>query len=114
MLPLYLHFSFGRGDPAYVLAQIAFALFVAFLMVSRIPHFSGKRVPRVPREYLAAVLLSVVVLILLVATYPMPMLVILTALYLALIPLAVSRHRAWRRSDRSRDRGSAGPLQGAP
>jgi CDP-diacylglycerol--serine O-phosphatidyltransferase len=78
---------------------IVYVLVVALLMVSRIPHFSGKQVGRVPREYLIFVLFGVAVLLMLIATYPIEMLAAITVIYLALIPLAVVRHRAFARAD---------------
>ncbi len=74
-------------------------LLIAFLMASRIPHFSGKRIGRIPREYVLPVLFGVVVIVLLLATYPMEMLVCLSFVYLATIPLAVYRYKAFEAAD---------------
>ena len=91
MLPLYLHFSVldDMGGRAWSFVEIAFVLFVAGLMASRIPHFSGKRIGRIPREHVIPVLFGIAVVILLLATFPMGMLAVLTIGYLALIPLSV-------------------------
>lgn len=102
MLPLYLHF--GVGLPAErTLAgfESIYVLLVAWLMASRIPHFSGKKIGRVPREWFIPVLFGVMVAMLLLATYPMQMLIALSVGYLALIPLAVRRFRAFRAADQA-------------
>jgi CDP-diacylglycerol--serine O-phosphatidyltransferase len=97
LLPLYLNLSdlvALPNDPRFVPFEIAYVLFVAFLMASRIPHFSGKQMRRVPRERVIAVLFAVAVLILLIATFPMEMLIALTLLYLVLIPFSMRSYRA--------------------
>jgi len=101
LLPLYLALSglpLPKG-PSVVGVEIAYVLFVAFLMASRIPHFSGKKIGRIPREYVIVVLFGVAVVILLLATFPMEMLVALTLAYLATIPFAVRRFKAYERSN---------------
>jgi len=101
LLPLYLALSglpLPKG-PSVVSVEIAYVLFVAFLMASRIPHFSGKKIGRIPREYVIFVLFGVVVVVLLLATFPMEMLVALTLAYLATIPFAVRRFKAYERRD---------------
>lgn len=101
MLPIYLHLSF-LGMPqsrAFVPFEIAYVLVIAFLMVSRIPHFSGKQVGRVPREFLLLAMFGAVAFILLLATFTMEMLLLLSLAYLAMIPLAIRRHGALVRAD---------------
>ncbi len=97
LLPLYLSLSvIGLPVTAQVAPfEIAYVLFIAFLMASRIPHFSGKKIGRVPREYVIAVLFGVAVIVLLLATYPMEMLVGLSFVYLATIPLAVRKFKRY-------------------
>jgi CDP-diacylglycerol--serine O-phosphatidyltransferase len=105
LLPLYLSLSvlpFPHG--AYVVPiEIGYVLFVAFLMASRIPHFSGKKIGRIPREYVIVVLFGVAVTILLLATFPMEMLVVLSLLYLATIPIAIRRFKALQARDAARE-----------
>lgn len=94
LLPLYLHYSV-LGWPAageYVPLQIAYVLIIAFLMASRVPHYSGKSTDRVPREYFALLLLAVAVIVLMLASYPMEMLAILAVVYLAVIPFSAYRY----------------------
>jgi CDP-diacylglycerol--serine O-phosphatidyltransferase len=94
LLPLYLNLSelHVPADHRFVPWHIGYVLAIAFLMVSRIPHFSGKGRGRVPREYVVFVLFAVATSLLLLATWPMEMLVALCVLYLAMIPLAVRRY----------------------
>ena len=107
LLPVYLNLLGLEHQHAFVPYEIAFTLFVAFLMVSRIPHFSGKNMGRVPREYVILVLFAVVVLILLLATYPFEVLVGMTLFYLLMLPFSVRRHGQLVRSDRERQESAA-------
>ena len=100
MLPLYLHFGLGMAnDRAYVPYEIGYVLLIAFLMASRIPHFSGKRIGRVPREWFIPVLLGTIAALLLIAMFPMQMLIALSVSYLALIPLSVRQFMAYQQED---------------
>ncbi len=101
LLPVYLNLSFLAvpNVRAVVPFEIAYVLLVAFLMASRIPHFSGKKMGRVPREYVLPVLLGIVVCCLLLATFPMEMLVAGAFAYLASIPLAVRRFNDYAAAD---------------
>jgi CDP-diacylglycerol---serine O-phosphatidyltransferase len=98
LLPMYLHLSTGwPPQHNYVAFEIAYVLLVSFLMVSQIPHYSGKSIGRVPREYFIAVLLGSVALILFLAIFPMEVLIVLSLSYLALIPFSVMSHRRFMR-----------------
>ena len=100
MLPIYLHLSF-IGMPqsrALVPYEIAYVLMIAFLMVSQIPHFSGKQIGRVPREFLVLAMFGAVAFILVLATFPMEVLLAASLTYLAMIPLAIRRHAALTRA----------------
>ena len=101
MLPAYLHLLGLPLSASYVPFEIAFVFLVAFLMASRVPHFSGKDIGRVPRQHFVAVLFGVAVLVLLLVTYPMQMLATLAVLYLALIPFSIRRHRMLERATAS-------------
>ncbi|HYP58013.1 MAG TPA: phosphatidylcholine/phosphatidylserine synthase [Beijerinckia sp.] len=105
LLPLYLHLSVLAVPNARFLVpfEIAYVLLISFLMASRIPHFSGKKIGRVPREYVIAVLFGVAMIVLLLATFPMEMLVGLTLLYLATIPFAVRRFQDYEAADAMRN-----------
>ncbi len=100
MLPMYLHFGAGMpNDRSFAGFESLYVLLVAFLMASRIPNFSGKKIGRVPREWFIPVLFGVMVALLLTATYPMQVLIALSLAYMLLIPLSVRRYRAYQRED---------------
>jgi CDP-diacylglycerol--serine O-phosphatidyltransferase len=101
LLPLYLHYSV-LGAPAageYIPLQIIYVIIVALLMASRVPHYSGKSTDRVPREYFALLLFTVALVLLMLATYPMEMLAILTLIYLAVIPVSAYRYNRYLASE---------------
>ena len=113
MLPMYLHIGAGvSANPRFTSVEIAYVLFIAFLMASRIPHFSGKGISRVPREWFMPLLFAVMVALLLVATYPMQMLTALSLLYLALIPVAVRSYLAHSRETARAAATAAPPAPG--
>jgi CDP-diacylglycerol---serine O-phosphatidyltransferase len=99
LLPIYLHSAFDLGPPTLqsAVAESLYVLAVALLMVSRVPHFAGKSIGRVPREYVSVVLVGVAAALLLLFHFPMQTLVAFTLAYLASIPFAIKRHRALER-----------------
>ncbi len=105
LLPLYLSLSvLPFPHSSYVVPlEIGYVLFIAFLMASRIPHFSGKKIGRIPREYVIVVLFGIAVVILLLATFPMEMLIALSLIYLATVPFAVRRFQALDAKDQAFD-----------
>jgi CDP-diacylglycerol---serine O-phosphatidyltransferase len=100
LLPVYLHLSLLHAprSPALAPFEIAYVLAIAWLMASRVPHFSGKSIGRVPREYVAVVLFALAAGILLLANFPMEMLAAMTLVYLAAIPFSVRRYGQMRRA----------------
>ena len=82
------------GHAQDIAALVPLGIGVALLMASRVPHFSGKSLGRVPREYVAVVLVGVAAALLLLFNFPMQALVAVTIAYLASIPFAVRRYRA--------------------
>jgi CDP-diacylglycerol--serine O-phosphatidyltransferase len=101
LLPVYLHFSLFHVPNVAALAplEIAYVLAIAFLMASQIPHSSGKSIGRVPREYVAVVLFGLAAGVLLLANFPMEMLVALSLAYLASIPFSIRRFQRLRSAD---------------
>ncbi|ATQ67023.1 MULTISPECIES: CDP-diacylglycerol--serine O-phosphatidyltransferase [Methylosinus] len=94
LLPLYLHLSVAElpGSKPFVAFYIVYVLAIALLMASRIPHFSGKRIGRIPRDSVILVLFGVGVSALLLAIYPMESLILASLAYLAAIPFGVKRY----------------------
>jgi CDP-diacylglycerol--serine O-phosphatidyltransferase len=92
LLPVYLAFLGIPKAPAVLTA--AYTLLIAFLMVSRLPVFSGKSVKmRVPPEMVLPVFVSVVFFIALLIGYPWHILSICSVLYLASLPLGLKSYR---------------------
>ena len=103
MLPLYLHLSvFEMPNSAqFAPYETGFVIFVALLMASRIPHFSGKKIGRVPREWFIPVLFGTAVFLLLLWQFPMEVLVVLVVMYLAMIPLSIRRYNSYLKADQA-------------
>jgi CDP-diacylglycerol--serine O-phosphatidyltransferase len=95
MLPIYLHYSVIPIQQFHFLVpfEIGYVLVIAFLMVSSLPHYSGKKLGRVPRDKFIVVLFAVIVGILLLVTSTMEMLALLSIAYLFLIPWSYRRYR---------------------
>jgi CDP-diacylglycerol--serine O-phosphatidyltransferase len=104
LLPIYLNLSILAVPATHWFApfEIAYVLVIALLMASRIPHFSGKRIGRVPREYVIVVLFGVATIVLLLATFPMEMLAFLSLAYLATIPFAMRSYKNFAAADAAR------------
>src|SRR5579871_5600397 len=92
LLPLYVAFLGGPMFPAIVTA--IYTLTIAFLMVSRLPVFSGKTVGRrVPREMVLPAFVTVVLFIALLIGYPWYVLTIGTVLFLLSLPVGAWSYR---------------------
>ena len=97
LLPIYLNFLDVPTPPA-VLTTL-FTLLIAFLMVSRLPVFSGKSMNmRVPRELVLPVVAGVVLFIALLIGYPWQMLSLLSVLYLLSLPIGWKSYRDQERA----------------
>ena len=111
LLPLYLSFV---GVPRVEVTGPVVALYVtvvAFLLVSRIPTWSGKRLgQRISRDLVAPLFVATVIVAALLATFTFTVLTVGTLIYLATLPLSAL---AWRRRLRE-DRDGARPLAGTP
>jgi CDP-diacylglycerol---serine O-phosphatidyltransferase len=98
LLPVFLHLSLFSvpNVRALVPLEVGYVLVIAFLMASQVPHFSGKSIGRVPREYVAVVLFGLAAGVLLLANFPMETLVALSLVYLASIPFSIRRFQKLR------------------
>jgi len=100
LLPIYVYFL-GMPRLAFV-APVTFiyTLAIAFLMVSRLPVFSGKRVgKRVAPEMVLPVFVAVVLFFALLISYPWIVLTIGTVCYLVSLPFGVLSYRRYQRKD---------------
>ena len=99
LLPVYLSFvGLPQGLATSVVAML-YVLAIALLMVSQVPTWSGKKVgSRVPREYVMATFVIIVLVAALLISYPWEVLMIGSLLYLAAIPLAYMHYRKLERA----------------
>jgi CDP-diacylglycerol---serine O-phosphatidyltransferase len=90
MLPLYLYFLRLGLEPSRPVAFVAagFTVLVAFLLVSRLPVYSGKSI-KIPGDRVLPVILAVVLYILLLMAYPWYTLTASVAGYLLFLPFSV-------------------------
>jgi CDP-diacylglycerol--serine O-phosphatidyltransferase len=97
LLPVYMGFL-GAPTPPAVLTAV-YTLLIAFLMVSRLPVFSGKAVRlRVAPEMVLPVFVSVVLFIALLIGYPWHILSACSVLYLLSLPLGWRSYRDHQRN----------------
>jgi CDP-diacylglycerol--serine O-phosphatidyltransferase len=101
MLPLYLSFLGLQPSRPVALAAAAFTVLVAFLLVSRLPVYSGKSA-KIPGDRVLPVILAVVLFFLLLVSYPWYTLTASVFVYLIFLPFSV---RAYSR--RARKEGEA-------
>lgn len=108
LLPIYVE---GLGAPHDLFLApmiIVYTAAIAFLMVSRLPTFSGKLVgQRIERDHVLPLFVAAVILAALLLTYPYLTLTAGSLLYLALIPYSLKRYRmlqqAWTEDVRRRN-----------
>ncbi len=100
LLPLYLEQSMVTVPKGLGPVVALYVVLIALLMVSRIPTFSGKKLGRVRRDLVLPLLVGIVAVVALFASFPFEMLAAVTVAYLALIPLG---WRAWNRLARAND-----------
>jgi CDP-diacylglycerol---serine O-phosphatidyltransferase len=94
LLPIYLHFLGVPIGPAVAPLALAFVLFIAFMMVSTIPTYSGKTMgARVPRHWVLPIFVVTVAFIGLLVSFPFETLAVGTIFYLVSIPFVVTRYR---------------------
>ncbi len=100
LLPIYIEFL---GVPKLaVVAPVAliYTLAIAFLMVSRLPVFSGKKIgTRVPPDMVLPVFVAVVLSFALLVSYPWVLLTLVTIAYLASLPFGWLSYRDYERRD---------------
>ena len=105
LLPLYLNLSVLELPATKGLAifNIFYVIAIALLMASRIPHFSGKRIGRIPRDLVIPVLFGVGATILLLAIYPMELLAVVSLAFLAMIPFGVKHYNKLAKAEATKN-----------
>jgi CDP-diacylglycerol---serine O-phosphatidyltransferase len=100
LLPVYVYFL-GMPRLAFVApVTLIYTLAIAFLMVSRLPVLSGKRVgKRIAPELVLPVFVTVVLFFALLVSYPWAVLTIGTVIYIACLPLGWLSYREHKRKD---------------
>jgi CDP-diacylglycerol--serine O-phosphatidyltransferase len=96
LLPIYLALLGAPALPAIVITL--YVLTIAFLMVSRLPVFSGKKFGvRVPREMVLPVIVLVILVTALLISYPWHVLSAGTILFLCSLPVGYMNYREHER-----------------
>jgi CDP-diacylglycerol--serine O-phosphatidyltransferase len=100
LLPLYVQFL-GLPRLSFAAAvTLVYTLAIAFLMVSRLPVYSGKRLgTRVPPDLVLLTFVGVVLFFAMLISYPWEVLTIGTALYLFSLPFGWLSYRDHVRRD---------------
>ncbi|MET0567559.1 MAG: CDP-diacylglycerol--serine O-phosphatidyltransferase [Hyphomicrobiaceae bacterium] len=100
LLPTYLDnlgFSEIRTNHFFLHLVLGYTVFIAIMMVSSIPTYSGKLLhERISRELVLPIFVAAVALVALLVTYPYGTLTVITLAYLASIPLT---YRAFMRKE---------------
>jgi CDP-diacylglycerol---serine O-phosphatidyltransferase len=112
LLPIYVQFLGLPHLDFVVPVTFLYTLGIAFLMVSRLPVFSGKRVgKRVAPELVLPVFVLIVLFFALLVSYPWAVLTIGTVIYLMTLPLGwLSYREALRKTAAAgATTGAAGP-----
>lgn len=101
LLPLYLGFLgfIGNGHEHAGLFA-AYLVLIGGLMMSRIPTFSGKNFARIPREYVLPILFGLALAILLLVLFPWESLLVMSIIYLCLVPVSIISYRRRKRRDK--------------
>jgi CDP-diacylglycerol--serine O-phosphatidyltransferase len=115
LLPIYVYFLGMPRLASVAPLTLVYTLAIAFLMVSRLPVFSGKRVgKRIAPELVLPVFVGVVLFFALLVSYPWTVLTIGTVLYLASLPFGAVSYREHMRKDAAAAAPTAAPADGVP
>lgn len=113
LLPLYLFFLGVPNNALFVWVTLAYTLAIAFLMVSRLPVFSGKQWgKRVAPEMVLPIFVFVVLFFAVLIAYPWPVLTIGTLAYLASLPFGWFSYREHERRHAAEQAAAAQPAAG--
>ena len=102
MLPMFISFEWDFWLARSPYLNAVWITTVAFLMVSKIPTVSLKRI-RIPSHYVVPTLLGVGVMTAFFTSAPWPTLVFVGAVYLASIPLTIRASSRLRRTEQPRE-----------
>jgi CDP-diacylglycerol---serine O-phosphatidyltransferase len=112
LLPIYMYFLGVPRMSFMAPVTLVYTLAIAFLMVSRLPVFSGKRVgKRVAPELVLPIFVFVVLFFALLIAYPWPVLTIGTLLYLGSLPFGYMSYKNYEKRDAAAA-GAGGHISG--
>ena len=115
LLPIYVAFLGVPRSNFLTGLTFGYTLAVAWLMVSRLPVFSGKRVGnRVPPDMVGPLIIVMVLFVALLIAYPWVLLTAGTLAYLASLPFGWLSYRAYERRSREGRAESASAATLAP
>jgi CDP-diacylglycerol---serine O-phosphatidyltransferase len=101
LLPIYMNFLGLPRTPFLTWTTLVYTLAIAWLLVSRLPVFSGKRIgTRVPPEMVGPLVMVLVLSVALLIAYPWILLTAATLTYLASLPFGWLSHRNYERRAR--------------
>lgn len=94
LLPVYLGHLGVFPNAVFASAAIVYTLLIAFLLVSRLPVYSGKTIGRIRRDLVLPLLLGIAIFAALLTSFTWVTLSALAVAYLASLPMG---YRAWKR-----------------
>jgi len=101
LLPIYMNFLGLPRSQFLTWATLVYTLAIAWLLVSRLPVFSGKRIgTRVPPEMVGPVVMVLVLSVALLIAYPWILLTAATLTYLASLPFGWLSYRNYEQRAR--------------
>jgi CDP-diacylglycerol--serine O-phosphatidyltransferase len=116
LLPVYLnHLGLtALKEPWALKIVLVYTLFIAFMMVSTIPTYSGKLLgERIGREWVLPIFVVAIGGVAMLVTYPYETLTVMTIGYLAMIPVSWKRFQEMAEASVSSGSESAGDDGGA-
>ena len=111
-LPIYVHFLGAPKIPAAL--GLIYTLLIGFLMISKLPVYSGKKLgKRVPPDMVLPVFVLVVLFFALLISFPWEVMTIGTVTYLASLPIGWVSYRSHSRADAAAARLAVPPPSAA-
>jgi CDP-diacylglycerol---serine O-phosphatidyltransferase len=108
MLPLYVNFLGVEVGTALALVAAAYTVFIALLMISQIPVYSGKTAfARIPGSVIFPVFLGVTVYVALLLTFTWQVLTLSAVVYFSTIPFGIQAFKKRRLSEGKREKPKA-------
>jgi CDP-diacylglycerol--serine O-phosphatidyltransferase len=103
MLPIYSGFLGFRPDEIYASVTALYAIAIAFLLISRVPIFSGKSAKGIRRDLVVPLILGIAVYVLLLMSYTWETMTFSAIAYLAFIPYSTRMFNKRYAAEQARD-----------